>query len=238
MTRRSIDVTPSLARAQGCVETTIPFSDSTITAERSRRFRSTVSLKELSIPDRARREFEEARAKLRKRDPAAAASHLKKAVEIAPQYMLAWNDLGMIAYRAGRWSDAETCFRKALEIRPTSVMVAVNLGGALYYAGKYKEAVEYNKLAVERSPNNALANFQLGMSYFMLEQDELSLKYLSQAKKLDPSNHSNPQLMLASIHARRGDAAAALGELQDFLERHPDSTLAPKVREELARFKR
>ncbi len=237
MMRRSVEVTPGLADSKGRVETTIPFSESLITPERSRRFRSTVSIKELSIPDRARREFEEARARLRKGDPAGATSHLRRAVEIAPQYMFAWNELGLIAYRAHDWGEAERCLRKALEIRPGSVATSISLGGALLAAGKYQDALPFNRFSVERSPANALANFQLGMNYYMMERDEQSLKYLEIAKNLDPASQSNPQLALANIHARRGDRTAEIRELEDFLQRHPDSDLARKVRDELDRLK-
>ena len=113
---RSIDVTPGMADANGRVETTIPFTPSTISAPRAQR-RNTVSVSELAIPDRARHEFIEAQKLNRKLDAAGAIRHLKKALDLAPQFTMAWNDLGTIAYRARDWVEAESCFRKVLELR-------------------------------------------------------------------------------------------------------------------------
>ena len=48
--------------------------------------------------------------------------------------------------------------------------------------------------------------------------------------ELDPAHFSNPQLPLARIYLRRSEQEAALRELEDFLEHHPDSPTAPQVR--------
>jgi tetratricopeptide (TPR) repeat protein len=100
-----------------------------------------------------------------------------------------------------------------------------------------EEALQYNRFAAERSPNNALANFQLGMNYYLIEQDDEALKYLNAAKSLDPAHYANPQLPLSEIYLKRGDRARAIGELEDFLARHPDAPNAPKVREAVAKLK-
>ena len=234
--RRSIDITPGLSDAKGRIETTIPTSG-VLSNARTRQLRNTVSVRELAIPEEARREFAVAQKALSKRDSTTARVHLKRAVELAPSYGTAWLQLGAIAYRSANWAEAETCFRKALEIRPASLISTLNLGGVLLYLGKYDEALVYNRLAVERSPEHALANFQLGITYLVIDQDENALKYLNKAKSLDPANYSSPQLALADIHERRGDRAAAIRELEDFLARHPDAENANLVRSQIARLK-
>jgi tetratricopeptide (TPR) repeat protein len=235
LVRRSVDVTPGLADARGRIEAIIPCSDG-LSNTRARQLRNTVSVRELAIPDEARREFGAAQKALSKRDTSVAQTHLRRAVELAPFYAIAWLQLGAIAYRSTDWAESETCFRKALEIRPGSLISTLNLGGVLLYRGKYNEALFYNRAAVDKSPEHALANFQLGMTYRMLEQDENALKYLNKAKSLDPANYSSPQLALADIHERRGDRAAAVRELEDFLARHPDAENAALVRAQISRL--
>jgi tetratricopeptide (TPR) repeat protein len=238
MARRSVDVTPSLADSKQRVETTIPFSGSAVSRLRPPRMRNTVSVSELAISDRARHEYDQARARLGKQDSEAAVKRLKRAVELAPQFMMAWNELGTIAYRAGEWAEAESYFRKALALRPGALMTTLSLGGVLLCLGRPEEALEYNRFAVERSPNNVQAGFQLGVTYLMLHRDDEALRHLRVAKSLDPSHHSNPQLALAEIYVRRGDRTGAIEELKDLLARHPDAPNAQKVREEIARLTR
>ncbi len=57
--------------------------------------------------------------------------------------------------------------------------------------------------------------------------------FLLRAKSLDPSHFSLPQLALAEIYLRKGEKRAALLEMEDFLARHPDSDLKPKIEERL-----
>lgn len=236
VSRRTVEVTPSLADAKGRVHAVIPFNPSPVSAGRLAARRNTVSVSELSIPDRAKREYDEAQQKLGSNDVEGAVRHLKRAVEIAPDYMMAWNNLGTIAYHARRFEDAETYFRKALEARPGAFPPAVNLGGVLLYTGKHEEALKFNQYAVETRPRDALANSQLGMTYFLLKQDDQALRYLNAARELDPSHFSNPQLLMAEIHIRRRERIPAIKELKEFLSLHPDSPEAPKVRGFLERL--
>ncbi len=230
VSRRTVEVTPSLADPKGRVHAVIPFNPSPVSAGRLAARRNTVSVGDLAIPDRAKREYDEAQQKLGGNDVEGAIRHLKRAVEIAPGYMMAWNNLGTIAYHARRFEDAETYFRKALEARPGAFPPAVNLGGVLLYTGKHEEALKFNKYAVETRPRDALANSQLGMTYFLLNQDDEALRYLNAARELDPSHFSSPQLLMAEIHIRRRDRLSAIKELKEFLALHPDSPEAPKVR--------
>jgi Tfp pilus assembly protein PilF len=60
------------------------------------------------------KEFEKATRKLGNRDSEGAIAHLKKAIEIAPQFIDAWNVLGTLAYKANQFPLAEG-FREALK---------------------------------------------------------------------------------------------------------------------------
>src|SRR6202043_1986483 len=81
------------------------------------------------------------------------------------------------------------------------------------------------------------ANSQLGMTYFYLDKLDLSHKYLTIAKQLDPAHFSHPQLILAQIDLRRHDRAAAAGELEAFLQNHPDSPRAAQIKEDITRLR-
>ena len=124
---------------------------------------ATVSATVLSIPERAVSEYEEARRCLSRRDSERAVQHLSRAVQMAPQFSAAWNQLGVMAYQVRRYSDAETNFRRALAADPEAFEPLVNLGGVLLNLKRPADALPYNQSAVMRRPNNALANSQLGL---------------------------------------------------------------------------
>jgi tetratricopeptide (TPR) repeat protein len=163
-------------------------------------------------------------------------AHLERAVELAPQFSTAWNDLGTIAYYARQYERAEICFRKALAADPDSFEALVNLGGVLLNLSKHDEALRCNSIAVRRRPGDALANSQLGLAYSVAGDFDLAVKYLQNAKRIDPGHFSNPQLALAEIYLRQNQRAAAAQEYRDFLRRHPDAPQAAGVRESLAKL--
>jgi tetratricopeptide (TPR) repeat protein len=200
--------------------------------------RHTVTTKQLAIPDKARREYEAAQRDLTKGDHASAVKRLERAVELAPQFATAWNNLGTIAYQTQKYTRAEECFRAALAQDPRLYEPLVNLGGVLINLRKLDEAYQYNLHAVLTRPNDALANSQLGMTYFEVGNHTAAEKYLRRAVELDPAHFSHPQLLLAEIHARRGDTRAAAEDLEDFLKRHPDWPRGPAMREKIAEWKK
>jgi Tfp pilus assembly protein PilF len=228
--RQTVEIGPGVTDARGHVDVTLHLDGSSGASG------AIVSTRELSIPAKARREYEEAQKKLALPDVPSAIGHLERAVEIAPQYSAAWNHLGTIAYQTRRYSEAEGYFRKALTADPQSFEALVNLGGVLLNLAKYDEALAYNQHAVLRRPNDALANSQLGMSYLAKGDLAPAEKYLAAAKTLDPAHFSHPQLLLAEIHIRKNEHAAAAAELRDFLKRHPDAPEAAHVKERLSRL--
>lgn len=196
-----------------------------------------ISTSELAIPDRARKLYDEAQRKLGKRDVAGAIERLNKAVELAPRFVGAWNNLGTIAYQTRRYEDAEKYFRKALTINPGAFEPLVNLGGVLLTLDKSDEAYPYNLYSVLKRPQDALANSQLGMNYFALGKLDLAEKYLLEARRLDPGHFSHPQLLLAEIYLRRRESTKAAEQLDEFIRLHPDWPGAPKIREAVTRLR-
>lgn len=228
--RQTVVVSSRLADSRGRVEVVLAAPASPSAAVKSLEERYTVAASQLAVPPRAVEEYRRAERRLNRRDVEGARKHLLRAVEIAPQFVAAWNYLGTIAYQSGDYESAEKFFRTALEHEPGSFTPVVNLGGTLLSLKRFQEALQYNRHAVAERPDDALANSQLGQNYYFLGDFERALKYLEEAKRLDPSHFSQPQLVLADIHLRRGDRTRAIAELEDFLARHPDSRNAETAR--------
>jgi tetratricopeptide (TPR) repeat protein len=189
-----------------------------------------VSSAQLSVPEKALREYEKANQKLGRRDSEGAVAHLKKAVEMAPQFVDGWNMMGTLAYKAGGYPQAENYFREALKHEPDYYPSLVNLGGALLSQGKLKESLILNVAAVQARPDDALAHSQLGLSYFYLQQFTEAEESLKKAISLDPGHFSYPQLPLAEIYLLRQDYDSAARELKEFLALHPDAEQSPPVK--------
>ena len=229
---KTIEIGPSFADSKGRVILTIPFEPTGILAAR------TVSATELSVPRNAREEYLKAQERLARNDTAGAIAHLKKAVEIAPQFAAALNNLGTISYQARKYYEAEGYFRQAIEQDADAFAPLVNLGGTLLSMGKVQESLAYNQLAARSRPDDPLARAQLGQSYFFLEQLDAAEGELRKAKSLDPAHFSLPQLVLAEIYRRKKDPERAVLELEEFLKLHPDSGRAEELRNKIRELRR
>ena len=149
-------------------------------------------------------------------------AHLRKALEIAPDYALAHGNLGTALTRKGDLNGAIPEFRRALEIDPNYVDAYSNLGWALVKTGHVEEAVAQCRKAVDIDPNNLLGHVILGIGLF--EQDKIDEAILEYQKALviDPHNliaHNN----LGNAFSRQGKLHDAIIQLQEALRLQPDS---------------
>jgi len=229
---QSIEIGPSSADKKGRIKITFKFEPQFHAEERA-----TVSLKQLAIPEEAKKEYRKAIEFLNEKKTEEAIEHLQKAVELAPHYSGALNRLGTISYMSQAYGRAETYFRRALSQAPGSYAPVVNLGAALLSLGQLEEALELNRQAVQMRPQDPLARSQLGQTYQALGMLEPAIKELRIAKALEPGHFSYPQLALAEIYGQRKDYDSMAKELEEFLEEHPDSPVSGKVEEGLNRVR-
>jgi hypothetical protein len=224
--RRTIEVGPGFADSKGKVIADIAF-DRTVSLKK----KDSVSAAELSVSEGALREFRKAQDCLSRRDVPGAIERLKKAVELSPQFAVAWNLLGTIAYQTGKFEQAEGYFRRALQQDSELYAPLVNLGGALLALKRDQEALDVNLNAVKTMPGDALAHAQLGKNYYYLGRLDEAETHLKRAKTLDPSHFSCPQIVLIEIYVKRNQLRAAIGETEEFLKLHPDSEYVPRLRQ-------
>jgi tetratricopeptide (TPR) repeat protein len=232
--RRTVEIGPSAADAKGLITLTIKLDESLL--EKSGR-EGTVTLKELQIPEQARKAWDEAQRQLGRRNLEKAIEALEEAVRIAPDFSPAWNNLGTMYYKSQRYIQAEKAFRASLKADPDSFEPLVNLGGVLLTLNRPSEAYVFNLYSVLERPEDALANSQMGMNYFSLGRLDLARKYLNIARTIDPGHFSRPQLMLAEICLRKGDLRGAAHELEEYLQYHPDVENRDKIREQIQKLK-
>jgi tetratricopeptide (TPR) repeat protein len=231
--RRTVVVSAALADRSGVVHAIIPYTSGEAAANPAG---GVVSVRQLSIPGDASAKYAEAQKRLAVHDAESAARILEEAVALAPQFSMAWNALGVIAFQTGDDERAEALFRSALAADPDAFEPVVNLGGVLLKKKNAAEALPFNRRAAQDRPEDALANAQLGMTYFKLNQFDQAEQYLLAAKRLDPALFTQPQVFLADIYIQRGNRSAAIQELQDVLALRPDGPLSDSIRHNLARL--
>ncbi len=234
--RRTVDVGPGSADTKNSIPFSLALDDSLFTKEAATR-QGTVSLRDLAIPENARKACRDAQRQLAHRNQKKAIELFQLAVRLAPEFSGAWNNLGALFYKSAQYDQAEQSFRAALTASPGSYEPLVNLGGVLLTLHRASDAYTFNLYAVLERPEDALANSQMGMNYFALGRMDLARKYLDEARRIDPGHFSRPQLLLAEICLRSGDHPGAVRELEEYLHYHPDVPNRAKIEASIQKLK-
>jgi len=98
----------------------------------------------------------------------------------------AWNNLGLLATREGRTSQAIPYFEKALQLNPDHLVALDNLGNAYRQLRQWEAAREVLEHAVEVGPQDSEANYSLAMVYAQLNDTGRAYEYLQRALKVRP----------------------------------------------------
>ena len=136
-----------------------------------------------------------------------AESLLRKAIELNPEYAMAYYNLGNTLKDLGKVVEAESSLRKAIELKSDYTDAHLNLGLIFKNIGKLQEAELSTRKAIELNPKHAAAHNNLGLickDLGELEEAEISYR---KAIKLNPD--------FAEAHSNLGIIFKDLGELEE-----------------------
>ena len=146
--------------------------------------------------------------------------YLRNAVELAPTFYEAHNQLG-IAYRAaGRLDDAESEFLKAHELNSSNVDPLLNLTALYLDENEPDRAVSTGEQAVKVNSHSALAFLNLGVALYKTAQLDRAESTLKRALDLAPKMGSI-RLMLANVYLKLRNYDRTLEQLDHYIAENP-----------------
>lgn len=171
----------------------------------------------------------------RKKKTEEAIAAYRKAVEIAPEFYPARNNLGSALMARGDLAAAEEQFSEAIKLNQNDAAPYFNLGNVQLATGRAPLALQTISAGLSKEPSSALGHFLLGSAYQKQGKNQDAETELRRSLDLN-ANLSRAHLALVNLYlqAQRNDLAAE--ELRGFLKGAPDDPLAPKAREVLARL--
>jgi Tfp pilus assembly protein PilF len=149
-----------------------------------------------------------------------ATKFLEQAIEIAPNFYVAHNALGMLYREAGRNDDAEKEFLKAHDLNQSDAEPLINLTGLYLDKNDPGRAVETGEQAVKANSRSAFAFFSLGTALYkfaMLDRAEAALK---KALELAPKMFQ-ARLMLANVYLKQERYDNLMDQLDRYLAENP-----------------
>ena len=199
---------------------------------------STISLTSIAAPQNARNAFEKGRKAGSEKKFDEAIKELQKAVEIYPQYAIAWSLMGEIHRLQNQFELAKKEYSQALTVDTKFVSPYFGLAAMAIVENKWPQAAQLTDQLI------ALNAFAYPMAYFFNAAANYNLGKLDvaeqSARKFQQMDiaHSRPDiaLLLGNILAAKHQYAEAAQLYRDFLVARPDAPNAEEVRKEAQRL--
>jgi tetratricopeptide (TPR) repeat protein len=197
---------------------------------------TTVGVDEVNIPEKARQEFEKGQASLKEKKLDDGVRHFQKAVKLYDNYPQAYRMLGEAYLEQQDWQKAEAALKKSIELQPRLAASYVDLGAIANQQHNYAAAEESLKKGLELSPDASAAKYELAKTYWAMGRWQDAEPLARDTVKAQPEI-AGAHVLLANILLKKRDGAGALHEYEEYIRLEPNGTMAPQVREMIAKIK-
>ena len=194
-----------------------------LTVSRNRLYQSEAAIWQDAVdkaPDNWRAHFNLSTS-LDQTDFARREKHLRRSLELAPDWSPAWMNLGILLKDTNRLDASLACFDKAAELTPDDPDVYANAGPTWGLMDQRERAIECYKKALALNPNHALANCNLGRALMDLGQYDEAFPLLQKAIEVAPE-FRDARSNLGIAYARLGDIEQAIQCFRQILQRAPE----------------
>jgi tetratricopeptide (TPR) repeat protein len=144
----------------------------------------------------------------------------KQAIEIAPEQIFVWNNLGNLCLKIARNDEAMLAFQKTLKHNPKDPVAWNGLGSVYYRIGYIDDSITAYRKAIEYAPLLAQPWGGLGDAYASTGRDLDAITAYQKAIEIN-KDFITPWLRLADIYCRQGRNRDAIKVYQRALAIHP-----------------
>jgi protein O-GlcNAc transferase len=137
-------------------------------------------------------------------------------LELQPNFVEAWNSLGICRQMRRQFAPASTAYRQALALDPQNAGIMANLGTVLREMGELKQAVDLLRGAVDLEPTVASHAVNLGVALWNQRDFAAAERTLDQVLAQHPND--------ADAAFNLGNALHALGRPREAIERYAQAT--------------
>jgi Flp pilus assembly protein TadD len=196
-----------------------------------------VSVLDLNVPENARQEFEKGQTALKENKLDDCVSHLRAAIKLYQAFPQAYTLLGSAYLEQKNWKDATAALRKANELDPKFPDAYLELGAVFNQTKEYPQAETALLKGLELKPEAAGGHYELAKTYWALGRWQDAAPHARKAV-IDMPDLAGAHALLGNIMLRESNAPGALHEYQEYLRLEPNGTMAPGVREMVAKIEK
>ena len=173
----------------------------------------------------------------KKDDRLGAIKELQAAVAEYPDFMLAYNEMGVQYLRLNELGKADEALQSALKIDPKAYMPMMNRAIVLFTMKRYTDAEPMLRRVVEMKNDQAVGHYFLGQTLANLGKFEEAEKELTISVNLGGDEMKEAHRLLAILYSAKGDKTRAADELETYLRLAPTTPDAEQLRTVIRRLK-
>jgi Tfp pilus assembly protein PilF len=190
------------------------------------------------VPEAAEKEFKLGSKAMDKKNWAEAKDHFQKATVAFPKYAEAFNNLAQVEIQLNDGKGAVEAFRSATRIDPTLPRANLYLGQFYYENHEYKDAEPYLVHSAADQPESAQIVTILANTQLQNGETDLALTNARKVSSLpNAKRFAISHLIVAQALTGKGPDDQIAKEYEAYLKEAPDSPLAPRVKDALAKLK-
>lgn len=164
-----------------------------------------------------------------------AVRHYRKALQIAPDFYPAHNNLGSSYLRKADLLAARGEFEEVIRLNQSDAAAYFNLSNICMLLGQLADAHRYLDEGMRRQPDSAFGNFLMGSLNLREGDVQVAEAGLRRAIELNPAM-PQARLQLVNLLLQRRRNSEAISELHEFVAMFPDNAYTPKARQLLQRL--
>ena len=182
------------------------------------------------VPAKAKKEFKLASQLAKDGKNSEAIDHLKKAIDIYPNFMMAHNDLGAQLLERGDLDEATVELRRAIEIDTQAFNPYLNLGIVLLRQQRFAEATDTLRKALSLESNSPAAKLYMGLALKAMNELDEAERELKGAYNLGGASYAVALFHLGEVYIDKGERELARQALEAFLRDAPGAPNAAQAR--------
>jgi Flp pilus assembly protein TadD len=199
--------------------------------------RHTVSAREASIPKKARQAYDRSVILSRRRKTREAIEELKRAIAIYPEYVHAYNDLGVAYIKLDLIEDAIKALEKSIALDPKAFNPRLNLGIANVRRQDFGQAEPPLRTAVMFDASASLPHLYLGITLWKTQRVEEAEDEFARALSLGGGDIAIAHYYLGQVYAGKDRIADAVAELETYIKQNPDPDVERQARQKIAELR-
>lgn len=192
----------------------------------------------LKIPSKAQKQYRAACSALKNSQLASSEQHLRKAVQIYPNYAAGWVMLGQVLEAQQQTDLARATCSHPLQTDSRYLPAYLCLAEIAGRGERWDEVLRHTSHALELDPlHDPYAYFFSAIAYFNLHQLEEAERRALKAQELDSEHHQpRVQFLLGQIYKAMNSPVKAAAQFREFLKYAPAATDAEAVKQDLAKL--